>query len=95
MCLGIPGRLTEFVDTTAQLAKVEVSGVTRTISIALLDGESLEIDDWVLIHVGFAMAKIDEAEAESVLSGLEQMGRAYEEELRSFATSGHASAEEH
>jgi len=83
MCLAIPGRIVEIVDEDLQLAKAEVSGVRRNINISLVngDGESVEIGDWVLIHVGFAMSKIDEAEAQRTLSVLEEIGAAYEEEM--------------
>ena len=63
MCLGIPGQIMEFSDVHEHLARVDVSGVTRIINIGLLEDEGLEPGDWVLIHVGFAMSKIDEEEA--------------------------------
>jgi hydrogenase expression/formation protein HypC len=91
MCLGIPGQLVAFVDSNDQLARVEVSGVTRIINIGLLEDELLAPGDWVLIHVGFAMSKIDEAEAELALEGLKLMGRAYEDELDALFASRVAS----
>ena len=81
MCLGIPGRIVEFVDTERQLAKVEVSGVRRTINVALVAPDGLEIGDWLLIHVGFAVSKIDEIEAARTLELLTLLGDAYEQEL--------------
>ncbi len=60
---------------------VDVNGVTRLINIGLLEDEGLQIGDWVLIHVGFAMAKIDEDEARRAFEGLQLMGRAYDDEL--------------
>jgi hydrogenase expression/formation protein HypC len=83
MCLAIPGRIVEIVDEDLQLAKAEVSGVRRNINIGLVngEGESIEIGDWVLIHVGFAMSKIDEAEAHRTLAVLEEIGTAYAQEL--------------
>jgi len=87
MCLGIPGQLKEFSDVHEHLARVEVSGVTRTINVGLLEGEGLKTGDWVLIHVGFAMSKIDEEEASLALASLQLMGRAYEEELEAFWSS--------
>ncbi len=80
MCLGIPGQVVEFSDNQ-HLAKVDVAGVRRMINIGLLEDEGLTIDDWVLIHVGFAMSKIDEAEADRALEGLQLMGQAYTDEL--------------
>jgi hydrogenase expression/formation protein HypC len=91
MCLGIPGQLVEFVDTHEHLARVDVSGVTRIINIGLLEDEHLEPGDWVLIHVGFAMSKIDEEEAELALASLKLMGQAYGEELEAFWSSKMAS----
>jgi hydrogenase expression/formation protein HypC len=70
MCLGIPGRLLELVDTNDQLARVEVAGVTRIINIGLLEDEPLGPGDWVLIHVGFALSRIDEQEAAAALASL-------------------------
>ncbi|MGH9303295.1 MAG: HypC/HybG/HupF family hydrogenase formation chaperone [Acidimicrobiales bacterium] len=84
MCLGIPGQIVELVDANDQLARVDVSGVTRTINIGLLEDESLEPSDWVLIHVGFAMSKIDEEEAALALASLKLMGQAYDSELEAF-----------
>ena len=84
MCLGIPGQLVEFVEASDQLAKVDVSGVTRIINIGLLEDEHLEAGDWVLIHVGFAMSKIDEEEANLALASLKLMGQAYGDELDAF-----------
>ena len=74
MCLGVPGRVTEFVDPARHLAKVEVSGVRRTINVGLVLPDGLEIGDWVLIHVGFALSKIDEVEAARTLEYLEGLG---------------------
>ncbi|GIV98152.1 MAG: hydrogenase assembly protein HupF [Herpetosiphonaceae bacterium] len=81
MCLGIPGRIIEFVDETHQIAKAEVSGVRRNINVALVLPEGLEPGDWVLIHVGFAMSKIDEQEAQETLRLLRAMGETYTDEL--------------
>jgi hydrogenase expression/formation protein HypC len=84
MCLGIPGQLKEISKANVHLARVDVSGVTRVVNIGLLEDEPLAPGDWVLIHVGFAMSKIDEAEAELALASLKLMGRAYEDELDAF-----------
>jgi hydrogenase expression/formation protein HypC len=84
MCLGIPGQLKEISEINGHLARVEVSGVTRIVNIGLLEDEPLGPGDWVLIHVGFAMSKIDEAEAALALASLQLMGRAYDDELDAF-----------
>ena len=88
MCLGIPGQLVEFVDSNDHLARVDVSGVTRVVNIGLLEDESLGVGDWVLIHVGFAMSKIDEAEANLALASLKLMGQGYEDEMAAFFETG-------
>ena len=80
MCLGIPGQIVEIVDADQQLAKVDVSGIRRTVNIALLDGEA-GVGDWVLIHVGFAMSLIDEQHALETRAFLERLGAPYDEEL--------------
>jgi hydrogenase expression/formation protein HypC len=83
MCLGIPGQVVDFYDHE-HLAKVDVSGVSRVINIGLLEDENLQRGDWVLIHVGFAMSKIDEEEAALALASLKLMGQAYDDELEAF-----------
>jgi hydrogenase expression/formation protein HypC len=89
MCLAIPGRILEIVDEHNRLAKVDVAGVQRTVNIGLLDadGVSADVGDWVLIHVGFALSKVDEEEAEATLRLLEGMGRDYETELAELKAS--------
>lgn len=84
MCLGIPGQIIEYVDEGNYIAKVDVSGVRRNISVALVHPDGLDPGDWVLVHVGFAMSKIDEREAQETLRILEQMGQIYEEELEAL-----------
>ncbi|HEX8870108.1 MAG TPA: HypC/HybG/HupF family hydrogenase formation chaperone, partial [Lentzea sp.] len=81
MCLGIPGEVVELLAGHPDLAKVDVSGVRRTINIGLLADEGVTEGDWVLIHVGFAMSKIDEEEARSALEFLETLGKAYQDEM--------------
>ena len=84
MCLAIPGQIVDVVDESNRLARVDVSGVRRTVNIGLLDGDAdggAGPGDWVLIHVGFALAKVDDEEARATLRLLEQMGAAYEQEL--------------
>jgi hydrogenase expression/formation protein HypC len=82
MCLGIPGQIVEMVDETLEIARVDVSGVKRSVSIALLAAEGVKPGDWVLIHVGFAMSKIDEREAQETLKILKGMDTTYTDELR-------------
>lgn len=87
MCLGIPGQLVEFMEEHEHLARVDVSGVGRVINIGLLEDEGLLPGDWVLIHVGFAMSKIDQDEARRAMEGLQLMGQAYDDELRALLAS--------
>jgi len=83
MCLAIPGQVVEITDAANRLAKVDVAGVQRTVNVGLLDadGAGAEPGDWVLIHVGFALSKVDEDEAAATLRLLEGMGADYEQEL--------------
>ena len=85
MCLAIPGRIIEIVDSANRLAKVDVAGVQRTVNVGLL--EDAAPGDWVLIHVGFALQKVDEAEAEATIKLLEGMGADYEQELAELRAS--------
>jgi len=85
MCLAIPGEIVELLADRADLAKVDVAGVRRAVNIGLLDGVS--VGDWVLVHVGFAMSKIDEAEAAATLELLTGLGQAYTDELTALAES--------
>ena len=89
MCLAIPGLVLEVVDADNRLAKVAVAGVRRTVNVGLLDeeGEGVEPGDWVLIHVGFAISKVDEEEALATRRLLEGMGADYEQELEELKAS--------
>jgi hydrogenase expression/formation protein HypC len=80
MCLAIPGEIVEIMPDRP-LAKVDVTGVRRAVNIGLLEGERLAAGDWILIHVGFALSKIDEVEARSALDFLESIGQAYDDEI--------------
>jgi hydrogenase expression/formation protein HypC len=85
MCLAIPGQVVEVVDEANHLARVDVAGVRRNVNVGLLDG--VAAGDWVLIHVGFALSRIDEAEAAATYALLEQMGAEYEQELHELKAS--------
>ena len=88
MCLAIPGEVVELISgNNDQLALVDVVGVKRRINIGLLESEPVQPGDWVLIHVGFAMSKVDEREAAEALSMLEMMGQAFTDELQAVAES--------
>jgi hydrogenase expression/formation protein HypC len=85
MCLAIPGRIVEIVDEPNRLARVDVAGVQRTVNIGLLD--DVDVGDWVLIHVGFALSKVDEQEAAATLELLQGMGAEFEIELEELKAS--------
>jgi hydrogenase expression/formation protein HypC len=89
MCLAIPGQVTEVVDRANRLAQVEVGGVRRTVNVGLLDGDAggAGPGDWVLVHVGFAISKVDEAEAMATRRLLAAMGAEYEQELEELKAS--------
>jgi hydrogenase expression/formation protein HypC len=89
VCLAVPGQIVEVIDPANRLATVEIAGVRRTVNIGLLDvgEESAGPGDWVLIHVGFALSRIDEDEARATLRLLEQMGADYEQELEELKAS--------
>lgn len=89
MCLAIPGQVVELVDEVNQIAKVDVVGVRRNVNVSLFadaDG-GVKPGDWVLIHVGFAISRIDESEARATRELLEQMGAEYEQELEELKAS--------
>lgn len=74
MCLGIPGQVVELRDRAGGLAVVDISGVRREVSVALVDEPAapLREGEWVLVHVGFALARIDEDEAQATLALLRE-----------------------
>jgi hydrogenase expression/formation protein HypC len=83
MCLGIPGRIVRITDSDQKLALVDVSGVQREINVACVIEDGMPIEDcigcWVLVHVGFAMSRIDEAEAATTLRVLNELGEVQQE----------------
>jgi hydrogenase expression/formation protein HypC len=87
MCLGIPGQIVELHPHVEHLARVDVSGVGRMINIGLLEDEQLAPGDWVLIHVGFAMSKIDEQEAALALASRQMMGEMFTDEVEAMMSS--------
>lgn len=93
MCLGIPGRIVTIDDARRKLATVDVSGVKRQVNIACIVSEDHPVDscvgDWVLVHVGFAMSRIDEAEAAETLKVLTELGEA-QAEMEAMRLSGGA-----
>jgi hydrogenase expression/formation protein HypC len=86
MCLAIPGKIVEIVDAENQIAKVEVGGVKRNINIGMLGEDEVRVGDYVLIHVGFAMSKVDEQQAEETMRVLKEIGE-FDLEFEQFKTS--------
>lgn len=83
MCLAIPGKIVELVDEENRIAKVEIGGVRRGVNVGMLD--DIKIGDYVLVHVGFAMSKVDEKQAQETLRLLQELG-SYQEEFEQFKT---------
>lgn len=86
MCLAIPGQIVDFSSEQPLLARVDVAGVKRSINVGLLADEPLAVGDWVLIHVGFAMSKIDEEQARGQLTMIAALGENEQamEEVRGY-----------
>lgn len=88
MCLGIPGQLVDIVNLGEHRGVVNVDGVRREVNIGLVIDDGIAVGDWVLIHVGFAMSKIDEDEAERTLSFIKELGSVYDDEIASIRGEG-------
>lgn len=86
MCLAVPGQIVETVDHA--LARVEVGGIRRVISTGLLSPDEATPGHWVLVHVGFALCVIDEAEAQRTILALNELGSLYEQELDQLRSMG-------
>ena len=93
MCLGIPGRIVEISDAEKKLAMVEIGGVKRQVNLACIVDAAHPVEscvgDWVLVHVGFAMSRIDEEQAAETLAILTELGEV-QEELAAMRASGRA-----
>lgn len=80
MCLGIPGQIVGVADEQAMLCVVDVSGVRRAVDVVCVAEPGAPLSDlvgaWVLVHVGFAMSRIDEEEAAATLKVLTEIGEA-------------------
>ena len=88
MCLAIPGQIVEWVDRDLNIAKAEVANVRRNVNVGLLaeTEDAVQIGDWVLIHVGFAISQVDEEEALATRRQLE-LGDPYHEEIAELKAS--------
>lgn len=96
MCVGIPAQVVVLEPTGSHTATVEVEGVRRDVNTIMVDtepdtsdsetGGALAVGDWVLLHVGFAMSKIDEAEARETLAFMRELGSVYDDEVEAFGS---------
>jgi hydrogenase expression/formation protein HypC len=85
MCVGIPAQIVEIAAPERHSATVDVEGVRREVNTIMVDDEGIEVGDWVLLHVGFAMSKIDEEEAAETLAFMRVLGSVYDDEVDAFA----------
>lgn|SRR4029453_7489571 len=88
MCLGIAGQIIEFLSESRDLARANVFGAERVVNVGLVENEGLKPGDWVLIHVGFAIAKMDEGEAKASMAFLQEMGEAFTNEMAAAWSEG-------
>lgn len=90
MCLAIPGKIVELSSEMAHLAVVDVTGVRRKVDLGLLQDDPPAVGEWVLIHVGFAMSRISEEQAEDQMRMLRVLGEdaAAMEEVRGYGLEG-------
>ena len=90
MCLGIPGQIIEISNVEDKLGIVEIGGVRREVNLACMVDEDHSLDscvgEWALVHVGFAISRIDEEEAKRTIEVLAEMSE-IQEELRAFGQS--------
>ncbi len=88
MCLAIPGQVVEVLDEANQLVRVDVDGLRRTVNVGLLDDRTGAVPGaWILIHVGFALSRIDEAEAQATLRLLREATGEYDQALQELKAS--------
>ncbi|MCY3643472.1 MAG: HypC/HybG/HupF family hydrogenase formation chaperone [Acidimicrobiaceae bacterium] len=86
MCVGIPARVVELEPSGPHSAIVDVDGAQREVNTVMVDDEGLAVGEWVLLHVGFAMSKIDAAEAADTLAFMRELGSVYDEEIEAFTS---------
>ena len=86
MCVGIPAQVVELEPSGPHTAIVDVDGAQREVNTVMVDDEGLAVGEWVLLHVGFAMSKIDAAEAADTLAFMRELGSVYDEEIEAFTS---------
>ena len=85
MCVGIPAQVVELGSSGPHTAIVDVEGAQREVNTVMVDDEGLAVGEWVLLHVGFAMSKIDAVEAAETLAFMRELGSVYDEEIEAFS----------
>lgn len=85
MCVGIPAQVVELQPSGPHTAIVDVDGAQREVNTVMVDDEGLAVGEWVLLHVGFAMSKIDAAEAAETLAFMRELGSVYDDEIEAFS----------
>jgi hydrogenase expression/formation protein HypC len=86
MCVAMPGRVTQIVDAARRIGRVEVFGVPRLVNLAML--EDIAPGDWVLVQVGFAVEKLDEASARETMRLLEELEHQFEQDVAATGEGG-------
>lgn len=86
MCVGIPAQVVAIGPPEKHSATVDVEGVRRDVNIIMVEEEGVEVGEWVLLHVGFAMSKIDEEEAAETLEFMRTLGSVYDDEVEALQT---------
>lgn len=86
MCVGIPAQVVQLQPSGPHTAIVDVEGAQREVNTIMVDDEPLDVGDWVLLHVGFAMSRIDAAEAADTLAFMRELGSVYDEEIEAFSS---------
>ncbi|MDH3681911.1 MAG: HypC/HybG/HupF family hydrogenase formation chaperone [Acidimicrobiia bacterium] len=88
MCVGIPAQVVALEPSGPHTATVDVEGVQREVNTLMVTDEGLAVGEWVLLHVGFAMSKIDADEAAETLAFMRELGSVYDDEIEAFGTEG-------
>lgn len=80
MCVCIPGQITGIIDAANRIALVDITGQTRTINLGLLTADEGAVGDWVLVHAGLAISRVDAADARTIISMLQARDELDQEE---------------
>lgn len=89
MCLGVPGLVLAPIDAVKQVVLVDVRGEQQQVSASMMSsdpGEMLQPGDWVVVHLGFALSRMEEGEARSVLQALDDLNDMYADQLEAHAS---------